>query len=53
MMNTIQCPHCKKIFFQTESNFCPFCKKDITKSIDAFKDLFGKDNPFKDLMGEK
>jgi len=53
-MKPIKCPHCKKIYFNIDSFICPFCKKNITKSnLKLFTDLFGKTNPFKDLLGDK
>lgn len=50
MNKTTKCPHCKSIFFDTESNICPFCKRNINNSLDRFKEMFGEDNPFKDVF---
>lgn len=47
---TIKCCHCSKIFFDLGNDKCPYCKKEVRVMIDTFKDLFGKDNPFSNLM---
>ena len=52
MMNVVQCLHCKKFFFDKGDGTCPFCKKNINNDIDRFKEMFGKDNPFKEMFGE-
>jgi hypothetical protein len=36
----IKCNHCKKIFFSTSDDKCPFCKKSIYDLPDYFKDIF-------------
>ena len=40
------CPHCHKCFIDNDNTNCPFCKKDLNDSLQVFKDLFGKNNPF-------
>ncbi len=48
--SAIKCPHCNKIFLDIGNNICPFCKKNINESFDKFKEMFGEDNPFKDIF---
>lgn len=49
MNKTRKCQHCQKIYFVIEDiNRCPFCGKE-DDGLQAFKDLFGDDNPFNDV----
>jgi acetyl-CoA carboxylase beta subunit len=53
-MRVTKCPHCKKVFFETDSEVCPFCKRSLKEDLNIFRDMLGDDNPFKDfLSGEK
>jgi hypothetical protein len=48
MTNTpIKCDYCGKIFFPTDTEICPFCKKDRNPIPDFFKEIF-KNNLFTD-----
>lgn len=51
--NIKKCPYCNRVFFDLGKFVCPFCGKELDDSIDLFKNLFGKDNPFNDLMRDK
>jgi len=47
----IKCFNCNKVFFDFDNtNKCPFCKELVADDLDSFKELFGKDNPFSDLV---
>jgi hypothetical protein len=47
----IICPHCKRAFFDTGANICPFCHKGLNDGLQVFKDLFRDNNPFDDNLG--
>jgi len=49
MVKTIKCPYCKKVFIDADYIVCPVCKKPLYNE-DSFNDLFGMDNPFKDIF---
>lgn len=51
-MKVTKCQYCKKVFFETYSSICPFCKKNLKDSIlEDFKNLFGLNKPFNQTMG--
>jgi len=45
-----KCPHCSKIFFDAETEFCPFCKKSLKEDLGILGDIFGDCNSFKDFF---
>jgi acetyl-CoA carboxylase beta subunit len=51
-MKVIKCPHCKKVFFETSSEVCPFCKKDLKEDLNILMDMFRDCNPFSNFFNE-
>jgi endogenous inhibitor of DNA gyrase (YacG/DUF329 family) len=46
-MEVTKCPHCKKAFFITNSEICPYCGKNIKIDLNIFGNY---KNPFKDIF---
>ena len=45
----IRCSICDKIYFDIGQDVCPYCKNKPKDDLQIFNDLFGDDNPFKDV----
>ena len=55
--SAIKCPHCGRIFFYTNNDICPFCKRNIIFLSENFPDFFGdifgnQNNPLSDIFNQ-